>query len=391
MISVKEATAIIESQTTSSSNVQKVSLINALGLVAAEDVLAPINMPPFRQAAMDGYAVCGKAQVYTIIGEVKAGDSKNPVLKLGEAVRIFTGAAVPDTAIAVVMQEKTVVTNDTVRIIGTISDQDNIRPLGEQIKKEQTALTRGTRLCAATIGFLATLGLTEITVTAQPKIAIVVTGNELEVPGEVLPYGKIYESNGIMLHSALRSLGYTHVTMLQVNDDYEKTKSMLHGAITTHDFVLISGGISVGDYDFVGKALTALSVVTCFYKVNQKPGKPLFFGKKEAVHVLALPGNPAAALTCFYVYVLKALRLFEGDRDSDLIKVKGLSNAAYEKKGTRAQFLKALISEGSVTILEGQSSAMLESFSEANALVYMPPEMSSIAIDQKVTAMLLPN
>jgi len=216
------------------------------------------------------------------------------------------------------------------------------------------------------------LGFTQVKVYQKPTVAIVVTGNELVPPGQSLPYGKVYESNAIMLQTALCNAHYDEVKVYQVNDDFENTKSTLATAMAESDVVLVSGGISVGDYDFVGKALETLEVETLFYKVSQKPGKPLLVGKKDEKLIFALPGNPAASLTCFYIHVLPTLQRFSG-REAAYGSKNTLALAHdYEVNNSRDQFLKATISGEAVTILPHQDSSMLDSFALANALVYLP-------------------
>jgi len=361
------------------------------GYVLFEDVISPINMPPFRQSAMDGYALnLHDSLSYTLIGEIKAGDSHQPVLQKGEAVRIFTGAPVPDSANAVMMQEKVESNENTIKIKHQVALEINIRPLGEQVKTGDVALKKGTKLTPAAIGYLISLGITEVSVFKKPNIAIVTTGNELIEAGQDLTYGKIYESNSKMLLSTLYSLKFYDVTLHKVEDDYDKTVSTLKSVTTENDLVIITGGISVGDYDFVGKALKQLQVEELFYKVKQKPGKPLFFGKKGDTQIFALPGNPAAALSCFYVYVYIALQKMMNRKDLELARIEGKSISEFEKKGDRPQFLKAIYNEGEVEILEGQNSSMLQTFALSNVLVYAPEALTKIAIGDTIEVIQLP-
>jgi len=390
MISVQKAHQYINKNCFSNPVVIK-KLSDAINFYLAESVISSINMPPFNQSAMDGYALhLHEDNNYLIVNEVKAGDHHTPILKKGEAVRIFTGAPVPETANAVIMQEKTTVTNNKLALITTILENTNIRPFGEQIKKGAIALKKGTKLTAAGIGYLASLGTTEVAVYKKPSIAIISTGNELITPGEKLGEGKIYESNSIMLQTALKSIHYTDSTVYKVKDDYNSTYDLLKKVINKHDLVLISGGISVGDYDFVGKALKEIEVEEIFYKVKQKPGKPLFFGKKENTLIFALPGNPAAALTCFYVYVQFALQKMIGKQIDHLTFDTAKSLSAFKKKGDRAQFLKAILTSDTISILEGQSSAMQQTFALANALVFLPQDINSVAIGDTVKLIKLP-
>lgn len=391
MISVEQALDIVQKSIVPTLNFEHIHVVKAMGCILFEDIISPINMPPFRQSAMDGYALFLNGEsTYSIIGEVKAGDDHQITLNKGEAVRIFTGAPVPDTANAVIMQEKVTVKQHELTIESTVSLNENIRPLGEQVSKDQIALDKGTRITPAAIGFLTSLGITEIVVYIKPSIAIVVTGNELVEAGKDLAFGQIYGSNAVMLTSALNKLGFRNVSSFRVDDDYNNTLNLLENVITDHDVVLVSGGISVGDYDFVGKALQELEVEQLFYKVKQKPGKPFFFGKKEKKVIFALPGNPAAALSCFYVYVNPAIQKMSGNMHFSLIKIKAKAEFNYTKKGDRSHFLKAIYRNGKVEILDGQSSSMLHTFALANALVYVPETVNSIEINDEIEVILLP-
>ena len=391
MISVEEAFKLVQDHINPTDKTEHRSVLKSRSYTISKDINSPINMPPFRQSAMDGYALClHKDMRYTLIDEVKAGDGHHPVLKEGEAVRIFTGSAVPDTANSVMMQEKVTRDKDSLTLNSPAFENENIRPLGEQVQKEALALKKGTQLTPAAIGFLTTLGISEIEVFSKPSIAIVTTGNELMEAGQSLTYGKIYESNSGMLMSALQSLGFEDITICKVKDDYNSTLIALDKAIIENDLVLISGGISVGDYDFVGKALLELGTEQVFYKVKQKPGKPLFFGKKGNTPVFALPGNPASALSSFYIYVQASLQLLSGNIDFSLTRVTATLSASFSKKGNRAQFLKAFLKNGEVTIMEGQSSAMLNTFALANAFVYVPADVNEIDKGGLVEVILLP-
>jgi molybdopterin molybdotransferase len=392
MIDVKTARELIHYHSEATSKTEKVNLMDALGYVVSEDVVSKIDMPPFRQSAMDGYALCmNKSDTYNVVAEVTAGDNKNPSLFMGEAVRIFTGAPVPDTANTVVMQEKTSVKGDAIYLEVPIKINENIRPKGEQIKEGDVAIPKGTQIKGAHIGFLAGLGITHINVFKKPSIAIVVTGNELIPAGNRLGYGEIYESNGAMLKAVLEELGYKKTSVINVKDDFETTKTTLHKTINNYDVVIVTGGVSVGDYDFVGSALRDLGVDEIFYKVKQKPGKPIFFGKKNQKAIFGLPGNPAAALSCFYVYGYPHLKMREGALNNELQRISIPLSSDYTVKGNRAHFLKARIEGDSVGILSGQSSAMLRAFGYANALVFLPENAQELKKGEKVTAILLPN
>lgn len=372
MISVKEAFSILNKLPFSLKE-KEVALGNARNYVLAETLLSAINMPPFRQSNMDGFALCLHDTLdYEIIGEVKAGDFYTQTLQSGQAVKIFTGAAVPDSTQAVIQIEKVTVNGNQLQLQEAVMPDTNVRPLGSQILKKDVVLEKGTFLNAAAIGFLAGLGFTKVKVFQKSTISIVITGNELVQPGQPLSPGKVYESNAIMLQTALYKANYNEVTLYESHDDFENTKSTLKKAIDENEVVLVSGGISVGDYDFVGKALESLEVETLFYKVNQKPGKPLFAGKLKDKIIFALPGNPAASLTCFYIHVLPTLQRLSGMKVSYESKNTMTLTHDYEVNNSRDQFLKASMEENEVTILPHQDSSMLDSYALANALVFLP-------------------
>lgn len=391
MISVKEALTIVKTNIQPTPDTDIIRLSEANGAILSKDVISPIDMPPFRQSAMDGYALNpNEDNSFELIDEVKAGGGNEPVIRPGQAVRIFTGAAVPESASVVIMQEKVERSGNSITIQAPIVNGQNIRPRGEQVVAGQVALKKGQKLSAAGIGFLASLGILEVEVFKSPSIALIVTGDELVDPGTPLEYGQIYESNAIMLSSVLEDLGYSKVSIRKVSDDFDATYQTLKSALESEDVVLISGGISVGDYDFVGKALLDLGTEQHFYKIKQKPGKPLFFGTKEQKVVFALPGNPGSALSCFYIYVLEALNRLSGNNSFKLNRLIAKSNSVFEKRGDRAQFLKAYYKNGTVTILDGQNSSMLHTFSLANAFVFLEEDQYKVELNDHVQVILLP-
>ena len=388
MIKVSEALAIV-AENSSNMPVQRIPVRKALGYILAETLYSPIDMPPFRQSAMDGYAfIHSEKHQYDVISTSQAGDHSNIKLNENEAVRIFTGAFVPKNADTVVMQEHVLANKDSILIAAMPPQFSNIRNKGEQIAKEEVVFEANTLITPAAIGFLACLGITEITVYKKPKVAILVTGNELVKPGKKLPKGKIYESNSVMLEAALQTIGINKTKVYKVKDNLKATKKALKEILENYDVVLISGGISVGDYDFVKDALLANGVEELFYKINQKPGKPMFFGSKKDTLVFALPGNPASSLTNFYIYVYPAIKNRLGFSDIHLPKLVRKLNDPITNTTGKTLFLKALYDETNVTILDGQASSMLNTFAIANSLLIVPDDVEGLKKGQLVT--LLP-
>lgn len=384
MIQVNKALLII-AQNSCKMLIRKIKVSKSLGYIVAETIYSPIDMPPFRQSAMDGYAFsCSESTSYDVISTSQAGDAKNIKLNKNQAVRIFTGAFIPDSADTVVMQEHVTVSENAIQINKMPLQFSNVRNKGEQIKENELVFGKNTVITPAAIGFLSCLGITEITVYAKPKVAIVVTGNELVKPGKKLSLGRIYESNSVMLEAALTKIGIKKPKIFRVKDDLKTTIKVFKKCLSDFDVVLVSGGISVGDYDFVQEALMQNGVEELFYKINQKPGNPLFFGKKKDTIVFAMPGNPASSLTCVYVYVYPALKKRMGFESIHLPEIKRKINTNWENTSGKALFLKGLFDDEKVKVLESQSSAMLNTYALANGLIYLPYNCVSVEKEQEV-------
>lgn len=379
MITVREAKQAILNHTISNEIIE-IELTAALNRYLAEDLFSPVELPFFNQSAVDGYAFLYNKTInsYSIVDEVAAGDTRRVSVKKNEAVRIFTGSKVPEGCDTVIMQEFTTVKNNTLYLNDTkLTVGGNVRLKGYQIKKSELILKKGTKITAAAIGFLSSLGYTHIKIVKLPKVKILVTGNELVKPGNKLKEGQIYESNSEMLKAAFLNWS-VDAEVEHLNDNLEATINAIKNALAHYDFIVISGGISVGDYDFVKESLLKNEVEEIFYKVNQKPGKPLFFGIKGTKNIFALPGNPAAALTCFYQYVAPALKYKMGNANpfSTIIELP-VSETIY-KKEDRAHFYKAITDFKTVTPLGGQNSDALQSFVWANCLLFLKEGVAEI-------------
>ena len=363
----------------------------SLGFITSDAIYSPINMPPFKQSAMDGYAINfnGNVNEYKIIGEIKAGQDPSSIsLSDGEGVRIFTGASIPNGCSSVIQQEWCVLTNKQLTFKKEIKDKLNIRPVGEQLKKGAIVLTREAEICPATIGLLTGVGIAKVKVFLKPKIGILITGDELIDVNDQLVPGKIYESNSHLLKNVIIKYGFNSISLYKAKDSFIETKQVAEKAINENDVLLISGGISVGDYDFVYEALHELAVKTIFYKVRQKPGKPFFFGKINNKAIFGLPGNPGSALTCFYIYVLRYLSLFSNSA-FPLKSIDVELQNEYIKKEGRGEFLKTIVKEKKATICDFQNSSMLKAFIKGNALVFIPENVKKLKKGDVVKSYLL--
>lgn len=391
MISVQEAKDIIIS-TVSRLHSVTIPLTAARALVLAADVQASTDIPNFRQSSMDGYAIrySDARSSFQIVGEMAAGTAKQLEILPNQAARIFTGAPLPFGADTVVMQEKVrledglMINNDA-----DLGPGQNVREIGAEIKAGMLAMQEGAILSPAALGFLAGIGIAEVPVVPRPVVSIILTGNELQQPGNVLKFGQVYEANGVMLRAVLQEAGVDQIQVHKAVDDLDHLAAVLDKALEESDIVLLTGGVSVGDYDFVVAATKRCGVQQHFHKVKQKPGKPLFFGTKNNKVVFGLPGNPSSVLSCFYQYVLPALGKMLNKDLSLKTEMPTLSHA-YKKLSGLTHFLKGSFDGQLATPLQGQESFKLHSFSQAGCLIELEEMKSDYAAGDVVRIHLIP-
>jgi molybdopterin molybdotransferase len=387
MVSIEEARELI-ARHCGRMDVAIISIDQSVGRVLAENVDSPIDVPDFNQSAMDGFAMSRHVldngqREFRVVGEVQAGRASKISVSTASCVSIFTGALVPDDCDIVIMQEHVDRNGDTIVVEKYSPDQkSNIRSKAEQLKAGDRAIEKGQKISAATVGFLASLGFTNVPVYKHPRIAFLATGNELRKPGEDLQPGEIYESNSFALESALKADGFELSTSVNIADDLEATGEMMSDLLDKHDVLIISGGISVGKYDYVKRALESNGVEEVFYKIKQKPGKPMYFGKGEAL-VFALPGNPASMLVCYYQYVRAALNFMCGGEFELPVRSYPLAHD-FSYPGARPEFFRSRVDGEGVHILEGQGSSVLKSFAEADSLTYIQGENRMISSGELV-------
>jgi molybdopterin molybdotransferase len=398
MISVAEAKKIIESHAHPLKPV-KVSIAEAAGKVLAEDIYSNADFPPFPQSSMDGYAFrfedWQKKTPLVIEGEMAAGVTEKMILAPGKATRIFTGAPLPQGADTVIMQEKTQIKEgQTGEKLLVLTEEDlqsgaNVRPKGSEIRKGTPALEKNSLLSPASIGFLAGIGIAEVLVFPHPSISVIITGKELQVPGKLLHFGQVYESNSLALSAVLQQFHFNDIKIFRADDDISIVTRVFGSAMQQSDLVLLSGGISVGEYDFVLQAADNCGVTKLFHKIKQRPGKPLYFGKIENKLVFGLPGNPSSVLTCFYEYVLMALEILTKKRLT-LPTIKAPLDLPFRKTALLTNFLKGFYNGEVVEILPAQESFRLSSFAKANCLVQIDEEIMNCEKGEMVTIHLIP-
>jgi len=390
LVSVSQARALIASSLPQIKPSLK-ELMHSTGLAAAEDIFSPLDIPAFDQSSMDGYAIYAEdiKGPLAVQGVIAAGDGNPELLQRNHAMRIFTGAPLPAGADTIVMQEKVVVDASGITVTDTdIGIGTHVRKLGSELKKGELVLKKGTVITAPVTGLLASLGISSISVYPRLAVCLIATGNELQMPGQPLERGQVYESNIYFLQAALKPYAENLKSALYVRDDLEAIQEALAGALRESDMVILTGGVSVGDYDFVRKAADQLGIHCKFHKVKQKPGKPLYFGTRENKIIFGLPGNPASVVSCFYEYVLPAVRYMLHLPQEELVTAVLKDN--FKKVKGLTQFLKAYFEEGEVEILEAQESYRQRSFAIANCLVALDENRLDYEKGETVMVRLLP-
>ena len=382
--------------------VERVHVRSALGRVLAADVLSPIAVPGHDNSAMDGYAVRfadlqqDGETVLKRVGESFAGKPWGGAIGAGECVRIFTGGVMPQGADTVVMQERAHedasgvhVAAGAVTRLGT-----NRRFAGEDLKAGQTVFRAGQYIRPAELGMIASLGLGEVSVYRRLRVAFFSTGDELKSVGTPLGPGEIYDSNRYTLHGMLTRLGCEVIDMGVIEDAPERLERAFASAAEAADVVITSGGVSVGEADYVKQLLDKLGEVL-FWKIAMKPGRPLAYGKIAGAHFFGLPGNPVSVMVTFYEFVRDALLILQGQRDirpPPTFKVP--LSAPIKKVPGRTEFQRGILAPDgagawSVRTTGDQGSGILSSMSQANCFIVLPSETGNIAAGELVDVQLL--
>ena len=357
--------------------VEPVPIAEALGRVLAEDVQSPISVPPFDSSAMDGYAlIAGAAAELELIAEARAGHPAEAAVRPGTAIAISTGAAVPEGATAVAPVERTETAGAAVRVPDT-EPGANIRRAGEDIAAGETVLRAGEALEPAALGVAASVGHVELTCARRPRVALLVTGDELTDPGEQLAPGGIYSSNGYALAGQVERAGATLAMRERVADSAQATSAALGSALDEADVVVVSGGVSVGPHDHVKPALAGLGVEQRFWGVSLRPGKPVWFGTLGDKLAFGLPGNPVSAMVTFQLFVRPALAALQG-ADPSISRTSARLEQAVARNPRREQAVRVRLAAGDdgwrVSPTKGaQGSHVLTSMLRANALALIAP------------------
>ena len=381
---------------------ETVATMQALGRVLAADIVSPSNVPNHNNSAMDGYAFkySEGIKVAKIIGIAFAGKAFAGVVNASECVKIMTGAVIPTGADTVVMQERIAIKSDCITLLEVPAKGANVRLAGEDLKIGQTVLAQGHTLKPADLGLIASLGVAEVSVFRQLKVAFFSTGDELVGVGTALKTGQIYDSNRYTIFGMLSRLGVQISDLGVVPDKLELLEKTLLKAASENDCVITSGGVSVGEADYM-KALLAKHGQVLFWKINMKPGRPLAYGKvglhEKSSHYFGLPGNPVSAMVTFYQFVREALICLMGSHAKALPMFKVECTEAIKKATGRTEFQRGILFEyfvngegvWKVKPLPNQGSGVLSSMSLANCFIVLDYATGNCEAGKMVNVQLL--
>lgn len=367
---------------------ERLALGELSGRVLAESVVSAIDVPPFDNSAMDGYAVrsadCNAAETrLDVIGTCFAGSPFSGELKDGQCVRIMTGAVLPAGADAVVMQEHVRREGDSIFLQDRQPEAgENVRYSGEDTKRGDQVLEAGTRLGAAQIGLLASVGVAEVPVRRRLRAAFFSTGDELTTVGATLAPGQIYDSNRYTLHALLSEAGVSCRDLGVIADDREAVRAAFRQASEQADLVLTSGGVSVGEADYVTETLQELGEIN-FWRMAVKPGKPVAFGRLQQAWFFGLPGNPVSVVASFYQFVLPAIRKMQGESPRTPLIIPARSAGALRKSPGRMEFQRGVLArddqgQWQVTSSGRQGSHLLTSMTRANCFILLPADSAGV-------------
>ncbi|UCA10628.1 bifunctional molybdopterin-guanine dinucleotide biosynthesis adaptor protein MobB/molybdopterin molybdotransferase MoeA [Aeromonas enteropelogenes] len=389
-LSVEAARDTILAALTPSSGSTLTPLTQCHGAVLAADLVSPINVPPHANSAMDGVGLRSDdlaAGRWQLVGEVLAGQQRHEPVLAGQAVQIMTGAPVPPGVDTVVMREETVMADGWVTIQAPIKAGQNVRQAGEDLAKGAVAIPAGTRLGAPQLGLAASLGQAALPVRTPLKVALFSTGDEVQAPGETLAPGHIFDSNRFTLMALIRGAGCEVMDLGIIPDDQAVLRQRLAEAAASADLVLSSGGVSVGNADYIKGVLAELGQID-FWRIQMRPGRPLAFGKLGDTPFFGLPGNPVAAMICFLQFVEPAIARLQG-RSWQPLRLSALASERMKSRPGRTEFLRGVFHQDGngelrVRTTGPQGSGILSSMAEANCLIEIVPSQPGIAIGERV-------
>lgn len=400
LVTVEQAVELIIDRIQPITKVERVPLMSALGRVLADTMYAPMSNPPFDRSPIDGYALKASDTkgakketpiMLTVVGEVDAGHASSRVIQSGEAMRIMTGAPIPEGCDCCIRQESTDYGEEIVTIYEEMNVHDNYCDLGEDIREGSLLLHRFTKLTFVELGILASMGIDTVPVLVRPRIALITTGDEVTPPGEKLEPGKIYNSNQTMLEARMQELGIPFSVVAKVSDDPEELANLIRELASKVDAIITTGGVSVGKKDILHETIKILKAQRVFWKVLLKPGTPTIFSIYNNLPIISLSGNPFGALANTELLIRPMLDKMIPHSQLCPVRKKAIMEDEFLKESKGRRFIRGYYEDGKVKLpsMKRHSSGILSSMIGCNCMIDICPGTKALHKGDEVTVVLL--
>lgn len=398
-IELELALQIIDESLNQISNTEKVNIEEARGRIIGEDIYAPINQPPFNRSPLDGYALKSEDTLgasknnpikLKVVDEVFAGGNINTILENKQAIRIMTGAEIPEGADCVIRQESTNYDMDEVEIYSELKRYENYCFAGEDVKKGSKLISKGEKLTYIHIGLLAVMGITQVLVQKKPRVGIISTGDEVINVGQTLGKGKIYDSNRVTISMRLLDFGCEIISSKIMSDEVHHVSEEIHNLIDKVDVIITTGGVSVGKKDIMHEVIKTINANRLFWRVNMKPGTPAIYSIYKNKPIISLSGNPFAAIATFEIMGKELIYKLTGDIDLKQIRVKSIMEDDFLKYSKGRRIVRGIYKNNKVYLPQGgHSPGMMSSMLGCNCLIDIKPGTKQLLKGDEVDIILI--
>lgn len=398
-IELELALQIIDESVNQISNTEKVNIEEARGRIIGEDIYAPINQPPFNRSPLDGYALKSEDTLgasknnpvkLKVVDEVFAGGNINTILKNKQAIRIMTGAEIPEGADCVIRQESTNYDMNEVEIYSELKRYENYCFAGEDVKKGSKLISKGEKLTYIHIGLLAVMGITQVLVQRKPRIGIISTGDEVISVGQTLGKGKIYDSNRVTISMRLLDFGCEIISSKIMSDEVHHVSEEIHNLIDKVDVIITTGGVSVGKKDIMHEVIKTINANRLFWRVKMKPGTPAIYSIYKNKPIISLSGNPFAAIATFEIMGKEIIYKLTGDMDLKQIRIKSIMEDDFLKSSKGRRIVRGIYKNNKVYLPQGgHSPGMMSSMIGCNCLIDIKPGTKQLLKGDDVEIILI--
>lgn len=381
------------------SSTEKINIEESRGRIIGEDIYAPINQPPFNRSPLDGYALRSEDTVgaskknpikLCVVDEIFAGGNINTEIEKNEAIRIMTGAEIPEGADCVIRQENTNYSMEEVEIYDELKKYENYCFAGEDVKKGSKLISKGEKLTYIHIGLLATMGITQVLVKRKPRIGIISTGDEIVSSGKPLSKGKIYDSNRITISMRLMDFGCEIVSSKIIEDEVCQVSKQINNLIDKVDVIITTGGVSVGKKDIMHEVINKINADRLFWRVRMKPGTPAIYSIYKKTPILSLSGNPFAAIATFEIMGKELIYKLSGDEDLKQIRIKSVMEDNFLKESKGRRIVRGIYKNNKVYLPQGgHSPGMMASMLGCNCLIDVKPGTKQLLKGDEVDIILI--